>query len=777
MDRTDPSVRTVVNGAHWGTYEADVVNGTLVRTRPAPHDPDPSPMVTSIAQAVNHVSRVARPAVRKGWLERREKSDRTGRGREPFVEIEWDEALGLVAGEIDRVRKTHGNSAIFGATGWASAGRLHNVKSLLGRFFNPLGGFVQQTTNWSFGAASILIPRVVGTMSPVTGPMMPWRLIAEHTKLIVMFGGVPAKNAQVNEGGIVRHRTMGALRDVAAKGVEVVYLSPLREDMDNAAATWLPLRPSTDAAAMLGIAHTLVAEGLHDRAFPERYCTGFERFRAYLLGETDGKPKDAEWAAGITGVPAEALRGLARRMAANRTMIMLSWSAQRADHGEQPCWLTVTLAAMLGQIGLPGGGFGIGYGAIDGLGHGRQPIPTAALPVPPNPITFACPVARITDMLLKPGETFDFNGRKLTYPDIRLAYWAGGNPFHHNPDLNRVMRSWQQPETIVVHEPWWTPAARHADIVLPTSVPLERNDLGWSYWDNAAYAMQQAIAPRGEARSDFAIFQALAKQLGTQAAFDEGRGEIGWVEYLYETARQKVKAAGTDMPPFTEFWQAGRHEFAEPAPDENVPFADFRADPDAAKLRTPSGRIEIFSETIAGFGYDDCPGHPMWFEPREWLGADLARTYPLHMISNQPKARLHSQMDMTDLAQGTKVAGREPISMHPADAAARGLKAGDVVRVFNGRGQCLAGLKLNDALLRGVVQLSPGAWYDPAEPGVPGSLEQHGNANVLTRDGGTSKLAQCGVQQSVLVQVEAWTGPVPPIAAFEPPQTVHSQKY
>src|SRR3954453_16471280 len=114
--------------------------------------------------------------------------------------------------------------------------------------------------------------------------------------------------------------------------------------------------------------------------------------------------------------------------------------------------------------------------------------------------------------------------------------------------------------------------------------------------------------------------------------------------------------------------------------------AGFRADPEGAALRTPSGRIEIFSETIASFGYDDCPGHPAWLEPAEWLGADLAARFPLHLISNQPYTRLHSQYENASYSQDSKVGGREPIRLHPDDAHSRGIADGDVVRVFNDRG-------------------------------------------------------------------------------------------
>ncbi|MCE2454139.1 MAG: molybdopterin-dependent oxidoreductase, partial [Nitrospinae bacterium] len=220
----------------------------------------------------------------------------------------------------------------------------------------------------------------------------------------------------------------------------------------------------------------------------------------------DGRPKSAEWAAPITGIGADVIRTLARRMAGARTMLNTNWSLQRGDHGEQTFWMTTTLAAMLGQIGLPGGGFGFGYGSMGGRGTPREDIPSVKMNFGKNPTGSYIPVARIADMMLHPGEGYDFNGERRTYPDIRMVYWCGGNPFHHHQDLNRLVRAWQRPETIVVHDPWWTSTARHADIVLPATTTLERNDVGSSSRDRFILAMHKVIEPVGEARHDFDIF-------------------------------------------------------------------------------------------------------------------------------------------------------------------------------------------------------------------------------------------------------------------------------
>ena len=224
-------------------------------------------------------------------------------------------------------------------------------------------------------------------------------------------------------------------------------------------------------------------------------------------------------------------------------------------------------------------------------------------------------------MLLNPGASFEFNGQRLTYPDIRLVYWCGGNPFHKIQDLNRLLRAWQKPETIIIHEPWWTPAARRADIVLPCATTLERNDIGGAPRDRFYFAMQKAIEPLGEAKAEYDIYSALADRLGFKAQFTEGRTEMEWLRHLYDSARQQATRQHIDLPSFDAFWEAGHVEL--PVPEEPpILFAAYRADPQAHPLRTPSGRIELFSDTIAAFGYDDCPGHPVWLEPAEWLGSE-----------------------------------------------------------------------------------------------------------------------------------------------------------
>ena len=242
-----------------------------------------------------------------------------------------------------------------------------------------------------------------------------------------------------------------------------------------------------------------------------------------------------------------------------------------------------------------------------------------------------------------------------------------------------------------------------------------------------------------------------------------------WLRHLYDVGRQQVARQTLEMPDFDTFWEQGYAEFP-PDPAPRVMLEDFYANPDAHPLTTPTGKIEIFSETIDGFGYEDCPGHPIWMEPFERLGAPKAEIYPLHLVSNQPKTRLHSQLDLGTASRETKVHDREPMMINPVDAVPRGLKDGDIVRIYNDRGACLAGVHVTDEVMPSAIKLSTGAWYDPVNPGEIGSLERHGNPNVLTSDKGTSSLTQGPSSHTALVEVERYDGDLPVITVHTPPE-------
>ena len=773
--QTEQSRKLVPVSSHWGNYLAEVADDKLVAIHPYASDPDPTPIGQSLLNAQDEGVRVPQPMIRQGYLEKQDKSDGAQRGIEPFVPVSWDVALDLAANAVQRVREEFGNEAIYGGSyGWASAGRFHHANSQVHRFLNVCGGYTRSVNSYSTAAAEVIMPHVLGMSFfdlMLQAPTV--QDILKHTRLVVCFGGIAMKNTQIMSGGLGAHTARDQLQDMKQAGVRFVNVSPVKDDMaDYLEAKWCPCRPNSDVAIMLGIAHTLVVNNLYDRDFLDDYCTGFDRFLPYLMGDEDGIAKDAEWAARLSEVSAESITGMAKQMSKERCLIGVSWSLQRSEFGEQSYWMATLLSAMLGYVGLPGGGVAYGYGSVHNIGFAGRRLPnykTASLPQGENAVNTVIPVARIADMLLNPGGRYEYNGQTLAYPYIKLIYWAGGNPFHHHQDLNRLRVAWAKPDTIIINEPFWTAAARHADIVFPSTTPLERNDISISPYDCYLAPMPRAVTPFAQSRNDYDVFTGLAERLGLEQEFTGGKDEMDWVRHLYHATREAAAGAKVSLPEFDEFWQGRQMTVQEQTPDRIFVLEKFRSDPTTNPLRTPSGRIELYSEKIAGFNYDDCAGHPKWYDKQEWLGAERVADYPLHLISNQPKTRLHSQYDHGITSRKAKIRDRAPARMNPLDAAERNINAGDIIRLFNARGACLAGVVITDNIRTGVIELETGAWYDPQDPSDPMTLEIHGNPNVLTRDAGTSKLAQGPAAHSCLVEVEKYEGELFAVQVFSQP--------
>ncbi len=790
--------KIVVNASHWGAFKAKVKDGKVADVDYFDFDTNRDPNMKALVEALTSPSRIKYPMVRAGFLKDGAKSA-SKRGSEEFVRVSWDQALDLAAKELKRVKEEHGNTAFFGGSyGWKSIGKVHNCRTMVGRFLNLHGGCTLAVGNYSVGADIVIMPYVLGTQE-VNDPQTTWSVLADKAEQIVLWGADPLTTGKIDwimpDGGIAL-----AVQSLKDKKVPFINIDPVQNQTAKfVGAEWIAPRPSTDVAMMLGIAHTLYAEKLHNEKFLKDYTTGFDKFLEYLTGKSDGKAKSAEWAAEICEVPADKIKDLARRFAGKRTFFMSGWSMQRQDHGEQAHWMLTTLCAMIGQIGLPGGGFSLGHHYSNGGAALADAPAMKGISLMPAALTsggaaadekggkynrmvagtvgsmVSIPLARIVDMLESPGTEIDFNGKKIKYPDIKMIYWAGGNPFAHHQDVNRMVEAWKKPECVIVHDIFWTPTARHADIVFPATTTFERDDIeqGGSFSLKYIIAMKKVIEPMFEARDDLAIFDALAKRLGYGDAFTEGRDAVGWVKFFYEDALEQAKKRNIPMPDFDTFWNKEfllEFKTADKA-KSYVRYADFRNDPLMNPLGTPSGKIEIFSKSIEKFGYDDCGPHPTWYEPAERLGTEKAKKHPMALVSSHPNGRLHSQLCGVDgLRKTYAVSEREPVLINPVDAKARDIKSGDIVRIFNDRGQLLAGAVVTEDVRPGAFRLCEGGWYDPAEPGKAGTLDVYGNANTLTLDKGTSKLAQATMAHTALAQIEKYKGEAPKVMAFVAPK-------
>lgn len=771
-----------ITAGRWGIAFGEVSEGRLTGFSPYSGDRWPSPNLSRWAKLPYSEKRIRTPMVREGFLKRGSAS-RAERGSGGFVAVGWDDALALAVREIERVYAEYGPSAVWGRSyGWMSTGRVHSAVTLVRRLLSCLGGCVNTENSYSTAAIGKILPYVVGASDPRSTC---WEVVLEKSERVVFWGADPMTTLDVDWNSPL-HQGRAYLAALKSKGIRTVSINPVETETGRFLdSEWIAPRPGTDAALMLGVMHALLDSGRADLAFLKRCTSGSEVLIDCVLGRTDGEPKTPEWAQAQCGVPAAAIRGLAQDWSAHRTMLMLGWGPQRAQFGEQFHWMGFALAAMLGQIGTPGGGIGTNYhyssaGSPVGRGPALATIPThvagSRISQRPWKGSRTVPVARVADCLLHPGESIAFNGRTVEYPDIRLVFWAGGNPFAHQPDVNKLSRAFKRPEAVIVVDSMWTATARHADIVLPAATAFERSDITsiGTYTNDGIAAMKQLIPVQHDARPDYSIFSDLADRLGVGELFTEGLDEMGWIRRLYEGSRAQAAASGLMLPSFEDFWRQGIVRYpVDEASRRFVAFEDFVQDPEAYPLKTETGKIVLYSDRIAGYGYADCPPHPAYIPPEEGVNAATPEL-PLALVSSKTSTRLHSQMDPIAEDESAeagalvrneaphKIAGREPVWMHPDDAAARGIETGDVVRVFNHRGATLCGAFVTHRVMRGVVVIRNGAWFAPEsaeDAASEAGLDTQGCANVLTPDVPASQLSSGNISSTANVQVEKWFGP------------------
>ncbi|MBL4281275.1 trimethylamine-N-oxide reductase TorA [Vibrio fluvialis] len=775
-----------VSGSHWGAFRAQIYGGKVQAIKPLETDKHPTEMLNGIKGIIYSPSRVRYPMVRLDWLKKHKYSAET-RGNNRFIRVTWDEAIDLFYRELERVQKQYGPWALHaGQTGWNQTGAFHNCTAMMQRAVGMHGNYITKVGDYSTGAGQTIMPYVLGS-TEVYAQGTSWTEILEHSDNIILWANDPVKNLQVG-WNCETHQSFGyldQLKEKIAKGeVNVVSVDPVKNKTQRFLQNdHLYINPQTDVAFMLAVAHVLYTEDLYDKKFINTYCLGFDDFIQYVLGNTKDKiERTPEWAAKICGVTPESIRDFARMLVKGRTQLLFGWCIQRQEHGEQPYWMGAVLAAMIGQIGLPGGGIsyghhysGIGVPSTGFAGPGGFPrnLDQGAKPKWDNNdfngYSRTIPVARWIDAILEPGKKINHNGNTVTLPGFKMMVISGNNPWHHHQDRNKMKRAFQKLETVVTIDFNWTATCRFSDIVLPACTQWERNDIDsyGSYSGKGLIAMHRLVDPMFQSRTDFEIMTELTRRFGRHEEFTRGMDEMEWVRSLYNDCK-KANEGKFEMPEFDEFWEQSVLEFGEGKPW--VRHADFRKDPEINALGTPSGFIEITSRKIGRYGYEHCQEHPMWFEKTERShGGPGSDKYPFWLQSCHPDKRLHSQMCESEAFRATyAVQGREPVYINPMDAKAKGIKEGDLVRVFNGRGQLLAGAVLSDSYPRGVIRIEEGAWYGPLSE-KEGAICTYGDPNTLTLDLGTSELAQATSANTCIVDFEKFTGKVPPVTSFGGP--------
>jgi anaerobic dimethyl sulfoxide reductase subunit A len=671
-------------------------------------NPDHPPL-PACARGVGQIERTYHPDRLKYPMRR------TGpRGSGQFERITWDEALDKVARETLRIRDTHGNAAILDASRTGSQSMLHG-RVAAQRFLYMFGGCTDLWSNMSAEAEVFAVRMTYGSNDYKSAGREPTDFV--NSKLILMWGWSPGD-------GTFGTGTMQYLKHAKKNGTRIVCVDPrVTMTSKQLADEHIFIRPSTDAAALIAMAYVIVSENLHDQAYCDRYVHGFDEgnvpagasYRAYLLGFTDGQPKTPEWAAAITGIPAETIRRLAIEFATTKpAALQAGYAAGRTAFGEQFHRAAYALAAITGNVGITGGSSGVSNGAT-----GRSGIKN--LPTGKNPIDAKVASPLLADLLAR--------GRAGGYPaDIKMIYSSGGDLFNQCPNAGKIAASLDGVEFIVGQDHFLTPTVRHADIVLPATTFWERNDVHtpWAGAGHYAIYMKQAIEPMHECRNDIDIFDELSRRVGINGY--NPKSETEWLKDLTANA----------IDDFDTFTQQGVARF--PAPADAVAFAkQIRGE---APFATPTGKIEIYSTILAAkpdpYGLGAIPPIPTWIAP-----TDDTQRFPLSLCTPKSRARTHSiHGNQPHLAK----VDPDTVWMHPTDAAARGIQNGQPVRIFNDIGSTILPAQVTNRIAPGVVSIKEGVWFTPAADGT----DSQGCANVLTTD----RAAPCGATTYNTNQVE-----------------------
>ncbi len=645
------------------------------------------------------------------------------RGSGQFERISWDEALDTVARELRRVRDTYGNAAILDASRTGSQSMLHG-RVAAQQFLNMFGGCTDLWSNMSAEAEVFAVHMTYGTKANYkSSGREPTDYV--NSKLILMWGWSPGD-------GTFGTGTMPYLKAAKRQGTRIVCVDPRRTMTSRQLADeHIFIRPATDAAALIAMAYVIVSQGLHDQAFCDRHVLGFDEhhlpsdapkhasYRSYLLGLSDGIAKTPEWAEAITGIPAATLRRLAIEFASTKpAALQTGYAPGRTAYGEQFHRAAYALAAITGNVGIAGGSSGTSNGAT-----GRAGI--NSLPIGRNPTGARVATPLLADLLAR--------GKAGGYPaDIKLIYSSGGDLFNQCPNVNKMVASLSGVEFFVAQDHFLTPTARYADIVLPATTFWERNDVHtpWAGAGHYAIFMRRAIEPMYECRNDIDIFSNLSRRLDIEGYND--KTELDWL-------REFTSDVIDDFP---RFMQQGVARF--PPPEDAVAFAREIRDPEHHRFSTPSGKIEIYSKTLAAnpdpYGLGNIPPIPTWIAP-----TPAPARYPLSLCTPKSRARTHS---IHGNQPGLARVDRDDVWLHPIDASSRGITDGQRVRVFNERGTTELPAKVTDRIAPGVVSIKEGAWFVPDHTGV----DTQGCANVLTED----RPAPCGATtyNSNWVQIE-----------------------
>ena len=682
------------------------------------------------------------------------------RGEGKFIRISWEEAFETISGSLKDIIGKYGNEAVYlnygtGTLGGTMTRSWPPGSTLIARLMNCCGGYLNHYGDYSSAQIAAGLNYTYGGWADGNSPSD-----IENSKLVVFFGNNPGET-RLSGGGVTYYLAQAREKSNA----RMIIIDP--RYTDTAAGRedeWIPIRPGTDAALAAALAHVMITENLVDQPFLDKYCVGYDEktlpagapanghYKAYILGSgEDATAKTPEWASKITGITVDKIVKLAREIGqAKPAFIAQGWGPQRHANGELATRAIAMLAILTGNVGINGGN----SGACEGF----YSLPFVRMPAFENPVTTSIPFFLWTDAVKRGPELTalkdGIRGKdKLSVPIKFIWNYAGNSLINQHSEINRthdILQDDKQCEMIVVIDNHMTASARYADIILPDCTASEQMDFCLDASSgNMAYVIfaDQVIKPRFECKNIYEMTSELAKRMGVEHKFTEGRTQEEWMRHLYQQSLQAIPA----LPDFDTFRQQGIFKQRDPE-QHHVAYKSFREDPLANPLETPSGKIEIYSAALADIAakwqlekediIDPLPVYAAGFENYD---DPLASRYPLQLTGFHFKGRVHSTYGNVDVL---KAACRQEMWINPMDAAQRGITNGDMIRIFNDRGEVQIAAKVTPRMMPGVVALGEGAWYTPDSK----RIDRAGSINVLTSQR-PSPLAKGNPSHTNLVQV------------------------
>lgn len=714
------------------------------------------------------------------------------RGKSKYVRISWDEALDIIAKEMERLKKTYGPTSLLYQCDQHGENKVVQACHGAGRKLLPLwGGYTLQVRQpdswegWWWGTKHFWGCEPVGQ-----GKQSNLLLdVAENCELL-LFWGCDQETTPWGWQGQLPSRLSYWYSEL---GIKQIYICP---DLNYAAAVhadrWIPVLPNTDAALYLAITYVWFKDGTYDKDYLKTHAVGVETYEDYVMGKEDGTPKTPEWAEPLCGVSARVIKALAREWASKRTSVVIGNGGPgiRGPYATEPARLQAICLAMQG-LGKPGVNQVkmIEWGLFDFPDQYAQPkslrIPNVrkahtgghpsdkndpSLPktyVPKAILEGACDwwgceseTAPREDQFIHrfyPAEGCSRIHAVWTDSPSWIACWNDGNDYvkaMQHPDIEFM---WAQ-------HPWLENDALLADIILPVNTKLEEDDIAADIFSgqyNLLYPEHKCVEPLGESYSDYEIVCMLADKLGLLKEFTGGKTIPDLIKYGWETSRcddlitwEDLNEKGYLVIPTSEDWEK-----------EPRGFQKFYEDPKKHPLTTPTGLLEFESTGLKENFPDDKerPPIPKWIPSgishEETLGTDRGKIYPLLVVSNHPRWSVHSQHeDITWLREipTCKVTGPDgyqyhPAWIHPSTAAKRGIVDGDIISIYNDRGTVLAGAYVTERVMPGVVYIDHGAKWDPI---VPGEIDRGGSINTIVPRNTTSKNAVGHAVSGFLVDIE-----------------------